>query len=277
MKKSLIFLSFFTLLYSACTFSPQPQPIEKQKILTGLMTQVPTHNKDGIPYCKPYQLKPLQTWDIIKIDDVVQDCKIYTGSNSYSNLGLGGIHNVLYLTHEGVFEEAMNWRKEVLSCHGLALMDTRPEFDTVKNFIFKHQIHKKMFFRSFFPDFIYDESDYFCEQNICKKLVWKNRGENQYHYFFVGQKDIAGRDFLLLDDKIYDLGQAEYLGDHISLLKEGSWIIQKLNGDILKVAKLTDGELYKPYASNPELLNYDDFHTKVATFNIQECEILLGS
>ncbi|MDO4714119.1 MAG: hypothetical protein Q4B28_05805 [bacterium] len=81
MKRNLIFLTSFTLLLSACNFFT-PQNEENEAVLTGGMSLSP-FNAEGIPYCQDYPLKPLQTGNIIKIDDVVEKCTFYSGTNYY--------------------------------------------------------------------------------------------------------------------------------------------------------------------------------------------------
>ncbi|MDO4714118.1 MAG: hypothetical protein Q4B28_05800 [bacterium] len=82
MKRNLIFLTSFALLLSACSFST-PQNEENEAVLTGGMSLSP-FNAEGIPYCQDYPLKPLQTSDVIKIDDVVEKCTYTTHDMYYS-------------------------------------------------------------------------------------------------------------------------------------------------------------------------------------------------
>lgn len=250
----------------------------------------PLRNDDpNIPNCEPLDLKPIKPEEIIKIDDVVENCTYETGHIVY---------NKNLWSSETLFMKIKIWKNFITQQDPKAYdEDTICEYqekfynkidvydtpsgskDTNKSaflqFLSKYKIQKKRLveYTSELNSIMQDNNQdhYGCKEKIiCKKLIPKTYGEKWDHYFLFNYPNPENNaKTVILDDKQYSIGDFNYFSPSLLFIKQWPRTPWEFKKNKLIVRRYINGQLRDPNRSS-----YQEKET-IWTFQLQTCEIPL--
>ena len=278
--KKIWFLLLFLPLIQACT-QPHPTNIESTKsaspLVSGDLMSKPLRNDDpNIPNCEPLDLKPIKPEEIIKIDDVVENCTYETGHIVY---------NKNLWSSETLFMKIKIW-KNFITQQDPKTYDEDTIYDTPSGskdtnksaflqFLSKYKIQEKDLveytseLNSIMPD--NNQNHYGCKEKIiCKKLIPKTYGEKWDHYFLFNYPNPENNTkTVILDDKQYSIGDFNYFSPSLPFIKQWPRTPWEFKKNKLIVRRYINGQLQDPNRSS-----YQEKET-IWTFQLQTCEIPL--
>ena len=245
--------------------------------------------RSNIPLCNDIDIN----WDaeIIEIDDVVENCT-YEEWTAYSwnDWWCWWVMPHLYITKDTI------WYFDIVADEDHPIICKSPrawiikslsgDFEDLATFWYKHWITKKALI-----DTLEARTDeevfrnwcwyYFCNGDICEQFYRPSYWENEHHYYIYWYRYPLNGPYetvLLVDDKLYMLGQSENMFDEDSRpnpVKQWRWVVYWLDWDKLIVKRYVDWELIPPYTlENFNSYNFDE-HTTTTKFKVKTCEIPL--
>ena len=291
--KKIWFLLLFLPLVQACTQS-HPTNIETTKsaspLVSGDLMSKPLRNDDpNIPNCEPLDLKPIKPEEIIKIDDVVENCTYETGHIVY-NKNLWSSETLFmkikiwknFITQQDpkTYDEDTICEYQEKFYNKIDVYDTPSgSKDTNKSvflqFLSKYKIQKKRLveYTSELNSIMQDnnQNHYGCKEKIiCKKLIPKTYGGKWDHYFLFNYPNPENSTkTVILDDKQYSIGDFNYFSPSLLFIKQWPRTPWEFKKNKLIVRRYINGQL-----RNPKRSSYQEKET-IWTFQLQTCEIPL--
>lgn len=259
---------------------------------------LPKH-KENIPLCRTLKLKPLNDQDIIKIDDVVQNCSYQDAYTKYND-AIGGqgrsAPDILF-----IFE---NWYKVDYILEDKPYCDyewsryydaPKEKYGNIMAFLDKYKIRDKKYI-----NYVYAAPDqwtlqnvkqyYDCEDdNICSDFLNIPWWEKEGHYFFYWSllyKESPIEAFIL-DDTVYERWQDIFKNNEASpdqwphTLETSSWIISEIQSNKIIVKRGINWEFLEPFKSQWNTINWEKLNTEAIngkiirkwSFQLETCEI----
>lgn len=294
--KKIWFLILFSLIIQGCNSHPTAENNENSTHMS--IAPVQTWNNQieetrpddpNIPNCEPLDLKPIKPEEVIKIDDVVQNCKYEEGHIMYTPFGWGGAPTNIFLWGNGILSVDFEWGEKINPICEYRGQKQYPLENFDKElwlFIKKYQINENPYFNiidAYGEVSSFNVATYFhCkEDHLCKKLIDTPFGSNSKHYFFHAYDDTWY--YLIVDNaRIYDVWEfIRNESDNVNtdIFIESPRFINSLKGHTLQISKYTNGSISEPYRSNPELADIKHEQTGVFpilwTFQVKSCEVQL--
>ena len=302
MKKYLFLFSLLTcgVLLTWCFEKAEVNVEQDNSILTWGFSEIQDNeNKieepieetinENIPLCNDIDLN-LDT-KYTYIDNVVENCT-YEEWTAYSwNWGwCWWLMPQLYITKDTIwyFDITADEDHPIIckSPRAWIIKSLSGDFEDLATFWYKHWITKKALI-----DTLEARTDeevfrngcwyYFCNGDICEQFYRPSYWENDNHYYIYWYRYPLNGPYetvLLVDDKLYMLGQSENMFDEDSRpnpVKQWRWVVYWLDWDKLIVKRYVDWELISPYT----LENYSSYSfdepTTTTKFKVKTCEIAL--
>ena len=245
--------------------------------------------RSNIPLCNDIDLN--RNTEYTYIDNVVENCTYEEWTAySYNWWWCWWVMPHLYITKDRIwyFDIVADDEHPIIcnSPRAWIIKSLSGDFEDLATFWYKHGISKKALINTL--EARTDEEVfrnwcwyYFCNGDICEQFYRPSYWENENHYYIYWYRHPKNGPYetvLLVDDKLYMLGQSENMFDEDSRpnpIKQWKWVVYWLDWDKLIVKRYVDWELIPPYT----LENYSSYSfdepTTTTKFKIKTCEISL--